>query len=350
MEIFGVRFAPLNVPLERRLQSAAVFVGVFIFTFGVMLSAYIVLYAIIAGGAWSRCLMLAYLVFIYFDSKYHLSVNRPEWLYCFYGQRRFWDYYTGYFPMRLIKTAELEPTRNYILGAMPHGIIPLGLSIAFVNDSLDSKGLFPGLEFRPLSLHLNFLVPFMREHLLNLSVCSCGKESMEHLLSSKPRHGRFTGRALVLLVGGGSEARRSRPGSYNLELKRKKGFVKMALQYGTALVPVISFGEADIYEQIAAPEGSLLGLIQRFVREYIGFTPVWFNGRGFFQYSFGLMPRRAPINIVVGSAMDVPKISNPSVEQIDQYHAMFVEQTVKLFEAHKSKYIANYRDVSLKFE
>ena len=50
---------------------------------------------------------------------------------------------------------------------------------------------------------------------------------------------RHPSTALVLAVGGGAEALRARPGTMDLVLRRRKGFVRQALQAGAALVPVI---------------------------------------------------------------------------------------------------------------
>lgn len=71
-----------------------------------------------------------------------------------------------------------------------------------------------------------------------------------------------------------------------------------SLLFSAALVPVISFGETDLYNQLYAPEGSMLRRIQNWIRSYIGLAPVIFSGRGFFQYSFGLIQKRVPITVV----------------------------------------------------
>ena len=38
------------------------------------------------------------------------------------------------------------------------------------------------------------------------------------------------------------------PGTFNVVLGRRKGFVRLALQTGSSLVPVVSFGENDMFQ------------------------------------------------------------------------------------------------------
>ena len=64
------------------------------------------------------------------------------------------------------------------------------------------------------------------------------------------------------------------------------------------VVPVCSFGETDIYDQLTWPDGSYMKRLQDFIRKKIGMAPVVPVGRGFFQYTFGLIPRRRPITVV----------------------------------------------------
>jgi 2-acylglycerol O-acyltransferase 2 len=70
------------------------------------------------------------------------------------------------------------------------------------------------------------------------------------------------------------------------------------LWFSTSLVPVFSFGETDLYDQLYRPEGSTLRRIQNHIRKAIGLAPIIFSGRGFFQYSFGLIPKRLPVTVV----------------------------------------------------
>lgn len=61
------------------------------------------------------------------------------------------------------------------------------------------------------------------------------------------------------------------------------------------LVPVFSFGENDLFNQLKNPKGSLIRTIQEGMRKTLGFSLPLFHARGVFQYSLGFMPFRQPI-------------------------------------------------------
>lgn len=86
-----------------------------------------------------------------------------------------------------------------------------------------------------------------------------------------------------------------RPGDYRVVLKNRKGFARLALQCGAPLVPVISFGETEVFDQVGQPDGSRLHRVQEFIRGLVGIAPVIPLGRGLLQESFGLIPRQRPI-------------------------------------------------------
>ena len=50
------------------------------------------------------------------------------------------------------------------------------------------------------------------------------------------------GRGITIVVGGARESLDAQPRSLRLVLKRRKGFVKLAIRTGADLVPVLAFG------------------------------------------------------------------------------------------------------------
>ena len=72
----------------------------------------------------------------------------------------------NYFPVKVVKTADLDPGRNYLLGSHPHGFICFGVLSAFGSTVHNTDELFPGIFFRLLSLREFYLAPGLREFAL----------------------------------------------------------------------------------------------------------------------------------------------------------------------------------------
>ena len=85
---------------------------------------------------------------------------------------------------------------------------------------------------------------FTDHHSHRGGLAAASKRSMEHLLSVEK------GQATILVPGGTHEAVNSNEGVIRLYLQRRKGFIKLALRFGRALVPVFAFGETDVYDQV----------------------------------------------------------------------------------------------------
>jgi hypothetical protein len=66
----------------------------------------------------------------------------------------------SYFPLRAIRLAPLDPTRQYIFGWHPHGILVLSRIFCYGGVW---EHLFPGLDFRVLGATPMFFVPFCRD-------------------------------------------------------------------------------------------------------------------------------------------------------------------------------------------
>lgn len=63
-------------------------------------------------------------------------------------------------------------------------------------------------------------------------------------------------------------------------------------------MPVFSFGENELFNQVSNPRGSLIRRLQEGLQKAMGLALPLFHARGVFQYSFGLLPFRRPIYTV----------------------------------------------------
>lgn len=169
--------------------------------------------------------------------------------------------------------------------------------------------------------------PTCLQFLMALGFVSASKDSIAHLLS--------TGKSAMIVIGGAQETLYAKPGSADLVLDKRKGFIKLALRHGASLVPVYHFGEVELFDQLSHP--TLLRLQRAFIR-LTGFTIPLIRGRGIFQYSYGLIPRRHPLHTVMGPAIHVDKVESPSPQQIDALHRVYTEALQRLYNENKDKY------------
>eukprot|EP00879_Flechtneria_rotunda_P031230 GHRR01034097.1.p1 GENE.GHRR01034097.1~~GHRR01034097.1.p1 ORF type:complete len:270 (+),score=57.66 GHRR01034097.1:214-1023(+) len=177
-----------------------------------------------------------------------------------------WRHCAEYFPVQLIKTADLDPDQRYIFVVAPHGIVTMFCWPCFDTDATGFLQKFPGIDIHPMTLEINFKLPFLREFLLLHGVVDASKTACLMVL------GRGSGQAILLAVGGAQESLLAKPGTYDLILNKRKGFVRIALQTGAKLVPVIGFGENDLYDTRETKQGSARALLQRFLKSVFGFT------------------------------------------------------------------------------
>ena len=146
-------------------------------------------------------------------------------------------------------------------------------------------------------------------------------------------------------MGGAAESLEAHPGKYRLVLKKRKGFVRVALQTGAALVPVFSFGENDLFFSVENPEDSMLRKVQEKLKNWLHIGLPIIQGRGVFNYTFGILPHRRPVHTVVGSPIEVTKKENPTAEEIKALHDIYTEKLIELFDQHKHKYLSNEKTV-----
>jgi 2-acylglycerol O-acyltransferase 2 len=86
----------------------------------------------------------------------------------------------------------------------------------------------------------NFQLPFYRDILLLHGICSVSRSACANVLAKGPPN------AIAIVIGGAAESLSAHPGTADLTLKKRFGFIKIALQEGADLVPVFSFGENDV--------------------------------------------------------------------------------------------------------
>ncbi|KAL8784519.1 MAG: hypothetical protein Q9213_003923 [Squamulea squamosa] len=326
-----IHFAPISVPFQRRLQTLMVLAHTL--SIAIFLTAFFLFCAI--PLFWP--ILFPYTIYVLLSAAPHsgtLSHRSP-----FLRSLPIWSLFASYFPARLHRSSRLEPTRKYIFGYHPHGIISHGAFATFATEACGFSTLFPGITNTLLTLDSNFRVPFYRDYALAMGLASVSRESCENILTKGGPNGEGMGRAITIVVGGARESLDAQPRSHlRLVLKRRKGFVKLAIRTGADLVPVLAFGENELYEQVTSDSHPLVHKFQLMVKKFMGFTIPLFHARGVFNYDVGLMPYRKPLNVVVGHPVKVVQArKGEKVDEayVDEIHAAYVEELERIWEEWK---------------
>lgn len=332
----AIRWAPLNVPAQRRLQTAVVLMH----TLSIVGS--LTIFCFLCGIPLLWPILVPYLLYVLFSQ---VSVDGSLALRSdFWRRSKIWSLFASYFPARLHRSQELEPTRKYVFGYHPHGIISHGAFAAFATEALGFSQLFPGITNTLLTLDSNFRIPLYREYALRMGLASVSRESCENILSKGGPNKEGMGRAITIVVGGARESLDGKPYTLRLVLKRRKGFVKLAIRCGADLVPTLAFGENDIYEQFDSDSHPWIHKAQMFVKKLMGFTVPLFHARGVFNYDVGMMPYRRPINIVVGRPIETIQSKNPDPQYVDELHTKYVEELQRIWDEWKDTFARDRKE------
>ncbi|PAA59762.1 hypothetical protein BOX15_Mlig014135g1 [Macrostomum lignano] len=275
---------------------------------------------------WSAVLL--YGVWYYYDRDTpRRGGRRVNWV------RRWglWRRMAEYFPVKLHPTCELDPKENYVLGYHPHGVLSTGAFLNFATEATEFSRKFPGITPYLSVLDGHFDFPLYREYFMCSGVISVRKESLQNVLHQRRK--TAGGQLVCVIPGGAVEALDSHPGTvYRVHLRNKLGFVRLAMQTGSSLVPCFSFGEIDLFNQVNNRAGSPLRAVQNFLVKIFGFSMPIFSGHG-------LLPFAKPINTVVGAPIKVEKNYEPTDEQARDLLNRYISDLELLFCANKAKYI-----------
>eukprot|EP00397_Hematodinium_sp_SG-2012_P026902 GEMP01028231.1.p1 GENE.GEMP01028231.1~~GEMP01028231.1.p1 ORF type:complete len:266 (+),score=33.15 GEMP01028231.1:1013-1810(+) len=221
---------------------------------------------------------------------------------------------TSYFPHTLVRTDRLLGKR-YIFGVHPHGVLSYCFQQGLSANGSDIDSLFPHLQIRSAAINPPFYMPVSREVAIGVGCISADKSAILRNLKK--------GRSIALVVGGADEALLAGGGAMRLVLKGRLGFIKIAVETGTPLVPVLAFGENELYTQVFSK--NLRGIQQK-MQQVMGFSmPLFYSG-----YLF--RPNRRPINTVIGSAFECPQCC----AQDPKFPDIVEETSAKYIEAIRS--------------
>ncbi|CAI5474275.1 unnamed protein product [Closterium sp. Yama58-4] len=229
--------------------------------------------------------------------------------------------------------ASLYPaSQRYIFTYHPHGLLPAMMAWFFRTGAW--AALLPGIRPVALVASVLFRVPLLRQLALWGGLREVSRQGFAAAIQDQ--------QAAILCPGGQSELSYHTASSERVVVlcARKVGFVRMALDTRSMLVPVFCFGEAALFDNLFD-----MPSLQRFTYRRFGF-PIPFLPIGL----FGLLPlpRTSPVTLVVGRPFDPAALlpaplqpgeqSSVSAEQLCTIRDRYYEEVHALFERHKARW------------
>ena len=218
---------------------------------------------------------------------------------------------------------------RYVFGFVPHGLYPL--SAGYLPFTPAFKRLLPWLRPCTLTASVTFQTPIIRDVMRWCGMRVVSRFSFKEALEERG--------SVIVVPGGQAElvetwrmCRRDNP-EFCLYTKHK-GFVRIALEQGACLVPILCFGEArSLRNLIDVPR------MQRWTYRRLGF-PIPFLIVG--KYGILPLPSRAGLRFVVGRPIRPPKEflkrgKEPSAQQVDAMHRKFYEEVEHLWLRHRGQ-------------
>lgn len=114
-------------------------------------------------------------------------------------------------------------------------------------------------------------------------------------------------------------------------LKKRLGFIKLAIRHGADLVPAFVFGEKFLYNVWNPPKK-----LVAFFRKTLQIPLIIFWGR--FLWLPLAPPEGKTFGVVFGKPISVELNENPTDEQVKAVHVVYMKEVERLFTQYKKSF------------
>eukprot|EP00933_Yihiella_yeosuensis_P081068 TRINITY_DN94605_c0_g1_i1.p1 TRINITY_DN94605_c0_g1~~TRINITY_DN94605_c0_g1_i1.p1 ORF type:complete len:417 (-),score=71.35 TRINITY_DN94605_c0_g1_i1:126-1376(-) len=253
----------------------------------------------------------------------------------------------------------------FLIPMHPHGVLPWGgilNGLTWAGGGLQGKtssgsdavpkpakpgaglhqAFFPSMNLRAAVASAVFWVPGFHEMYSRLGCIECTKPFMKKLLQK--------GRCLAVYPGGAIESRFAKPGRYVCYVKKRKGFIRLALEERVPVMPLWTFGDEAILPQASWKSDieyghEALHPIQKWLKEATGLLvpPVP-----------GGLPQFPPLTTVVSVPMDLSDLfpkpgQHVSEAAVDEAHKRYMEAVKTLFDNNKALVPGGHENATIEF-
>lgn len=214
----------------------------------------------------------------------------------------------------LLVSGNMTNDKQAIYMLHPHGIFSLTHLFHVVTDCTD----WPYRNVRCVAHSLLYKVPFLFDFIDEEKIVQSSYHDMRNAL--------LHGDSLSICLGNYTEGKYTDPHRITTIVKKRSGIFRMAIETGTPLIPVLSYGEQSAFQQM-----NTFGFLE-FLSNCIG---VQLNCPSIESmkkwHSIFMKPLDDKIHTHIGQPIDVGKARNPTTKEIHELRTTYIAALQKLY-------------------
>ncbi len=219
------------------------------------------------------------------------------------------------FQVRQSQTLEKKP---YIFLFHPHG----AFSVSYFFHTMTNLTNWPSVLRGGKACVLRYLywVPFGQEILDGLGGVPNKYTSMKEVLEGKE--------SLYVIPGGIREMYDTKAGEMKVKILQRRGVFRLALETGTPLIPVLTYGENELYTLLKNP---YFNRLQHYLQKWDLILPIpsWSSVKRWLGLCVGEV--KHVLQTEIGEPVEVTKISVITEKDIDTLQSRYIEVLKKLY-------------------
>ena len=208
------------------------------------------------------------------------------------------------------------PEKQYIYSFHPHGLFTISHYLHIGTHFTDWKDK----NTKATALHNLWWLPFEKELTEIYKFVQSKYENMIDVLKEN--------KSLSVTLGGVKEMPLSRDNKITLNIAKRRGIFKMALETGTPLVPILVYGENELYKIY---DNRILKYINKFALNYNLYFPVPTIQSCLKWLTLFSKPLDEPVKTYIGEPIQVIKKDNPTDNDICQLRELYFLGLRKLY-------------------
>jgi hypothetical protein len=214
-----------------------------------------------------------------------------------------------------------ETNKKYIKCLMPHGFIPFSF-FCLHNQPFFKKDTYA-------VSHQLYDFPVLLQYLKMLNIFPVDYSILKRELKNN---------SLVLYPGGVREAFTTTHKKEVFCIKKRKGIFRLALETGTSIIPIYTFGLTETYQR------SSISITLPFFFKNDEDTIAWYFGK-----YYSLFPIKKKLFTVVGKPIEIKQIKTPSLKDICILRKKYIKEVKRIFLKYKEKYQKDWKTKKIVF-